>query len=98
MIQKSKRRKNNTKPYKTKTKITRKKNNSLKKEMMSISDLTEKFRKLKTSPSTPTAELVQSAKKINDEQTIFYNYDTNQYFILELQKRGQNYIHMYKNK
>lgn len=100
MIQKSKSRKNNTKFYSkklTKTKTTRKNINSLKQkrknEMMSIiSDLTENFKKLKSSSLTPTAELVQSAKKINDEQTIYYNMNTNQFFILELQKRGQNYI------
>lgn len=101
VVHKSKSRKNNTKLYSksTNTKITRKNINSLKqkrkKEMMSIiSDLTEDFKKLKSSPtpSTPTAELVQSAKKINDEQTIYYNMNTNQFFILELQKRGQNYI------
>ena len=95
MIQKSKSRKNTKLKSRNNTKFKSRNNTKFKsrKKMMSdISDFTDKFKNLKLSPSTPTAELVQSAKKINEEQTIYYNMNTNEFFVLELQKRGQNYI------
>jgi hypothetical protein len=87
-----------SKSYKNKDKIYKKSNKSKKtkpkrrEKYNSISDLTRQFKQLKTSPSTPIAEIVQSAKKINEEPTYYMNHDTGEIFTLKLQKTVPNYI------